>query len=341
MLMSNPIAVLISDIHFQVNTLELASLSLLRAQYKAFTLKVPLVICGDTLDSKAIMRAECVNRLISILNKDDAPETYILVGNHDMINEKGDDHSLVFLAPLATIVKCPLTRRFGSRIVLLNPYETSQEAFKSIIQDEDCPDTIICHQGLQGANMGHYMQDKTSLPPALLEGKRILSGHYHQAQDIKCGETGLWSYIGNPFTLTFGEANDPPKGYAILMDDGSLERVPLSLRKHVIIEEHIETVNSLLRAGCKVQPGDLLWLKIHGPASELAKVNKADLAKKLGISDFKLDKIPTSDMLEVIDKKQYTDSELFDRLIDATSEPTTEKQYLKQLWREICDSENA
>lgn len=337
--MSEPIAVLISDIHFSVPTLELASQALLKAQFKAKMLGVPLIICGDTLDTKAIMRAECVNALIASLSKTDAPETYILVGNHDLVNEKGREHSLVFLASMAHVVHRPRTIRLKDIEILLVPYTSDPEKFKSLtLEEEDSlfyTEIVICHQGLQGADMGHYIKDTSSCSPTVFDGRRVISGHYHKAQDIRCGLTGRWTYIGNPYTLTFGEANDPEKGYAILMSDGSLERVPLNLRKHVIWEENLITLNSLLNSGCKPRKEDILWIKVHGPASELAKLNKQDLSKRIGMADFKLDKIPDEALALEAKPEQFTDEQLFDKLIDALSEPGEQKAYLKRLWREI------
>jgi len=120
--MSKPAAVLISDIHFSLPNLELASAALLRAQFKAALLKVPLVIAGDLMDTKANMRAEVVNKLIQLFSVKDNPDTIILVGNHDLINEKGKSHSLNFLKPYTTVIDRPVTGELLNLEVMLIPY---------------------------------------------------------------------------------------------------------------------------------------------------------------------------------------------------------------------------
>jgi hypothetical protein len=56
--MSKPVAVLISDVHFNLSTLELASSAMKMAQNRAVELNVPLVVAGDLTDHKAIIRGE-------------------------------------------------------------------------------------------------------------------------------------------------------------------------------------------------------------------------------------------------------------------------------------------
>lgn len=338
--MSKPVAVLISDIHFTPATLELASSALRQAKAHAIELKVPLVLAGDTLDSKALMRAECVNRLIEIFTEpEQATDTFVLVGNHDLLNEKGTAHSLEFLKPYVIVVdnpylqpeKCP---------VLMVPYCTNPKDLLDATRMFTKKYPIICHQGVQTAFMGHYTQDKTSLPKEVFADFRVISGHYHRRQDIKCGRPrqgaiGLFSYIGNPYTQNFGEANDPEKGFQILHDDGSLEFVPTNLRRHVILEleRDVGRVNVL----SSINPHDLIWLKIRAPQTYLDSLDKTAIGNHLfGHDNYKLDLIPTDNapVLEEI-AKDLEPQALFDTVIDNTQESDEIKTYMKSLWREV------
>lgn len=329
---SKPKAVIISDIHFTPNTLELASKSLVLAQNKALELGVPLIIAGDTLDTKDIMRGQCVNRIIDLVEAKEGLSHYFLVGNHDLLNEKGVDHSLRFLsARNNSFVICSPVCVDGLCFI---PYQTNQETFVTLVRDAG-KFIVLCHQGLQGANLGHYVQDKTSVTQEQMAGRRIISGHYHARQDIPLPNDGLWSYVGNPYTLSFGEAKDPEKGFQVLMEDGTLEFVPTKLRKHVIVEHNISTRELSLP---NVAHNDLIWLKLSGTSVELAQVDKQRLGKLyFGSSNFKIDKIPTDSTPEILPTKSLTKLEILDQLIDSASESIENKEKLKSLAKELLD----
>lgn len=346
----SPKAVLISDLHFSLSTLDLASSALRQAISKAVELEVPLIVAGDLTDTKALMRAEVVNRLIDIIGIQEQPyldpeDIYILVGNHDLINEKSDDNALNFLSPYAQIVKSPVHE--DKLDMWLIPYQNDSDKLKYTLAGCTKGSTLIMHQGVMGANMGHYVKDSTSLPREAFADFRVISGHYHKAQDIKCGRprkgaVGLFSYIGSPYTVSFAEANDGPKGYRILYTDGSLELVPTNLRNHRIFETttdlfpQIEWIDFL-----DLSNNDLIWLKITGPQSELNKINKKEISDKLfGHLNFKLDKIPTDRETVKPQAKDLKDTEVLDSLIDRSGESEVQKIALKALWREVF-SENS
>lgn len=347
-----PVAVLISDIHFTPATLELAAASLLKAQFRAALLKIPLVICGDTLDSKAIMRAECVNKLIELLTVKDAPDTIVLVGNHDMINEKGKEHSLNFLKPYCTVVDSPQNRFLNGLQVLMLPYQVNPDDVRAILKanyedpDVEKPDLTIMHQGIEGSNSGEYIQDKSAINHFDVANYRVISGHYHSRQDIKTGRPqkgakGMFSYVGNPYTLNFAEANDPEKGYQVLMNNGTLEFVPTKLRNHVIFDLELREGEGIpiIIAGPtsdKMHSDDIVKVNLSGTKDRLAKITKADIERRLGIS-VRLDLIPTDDSRKTDAIILASKPELLDSLIDATSAGDETKVRLKSTWRGLCE----
>ncbi len=323
---AKPIAVLISDIHFTIQTLELATASLRQAIEKANELKVPLIIAGDTLDTKALIRAECANRLIQVLTESTyniRHNTMILVGNHDKLHEKSKEHSLNFLKPFCTVIES--TFQDPETDLFLIPYQSSQEDFKKTFKNIPKDSTIICHQGFMGAKMGHYVTDTSSISVDEVKNYRVISGHYHARQDI-----GTVSYIGNPYTLSFGEAFDPPKGFQILLSDGSLESVPTNLRKHVIVEREVkDSYNPILG----LYDNDLLWLKITGNQSELQNINKSQLMTLF--ANLKLDLISSESDSKVTKYDNLSDVDLLDMLIDQMNETDGQKTHLKALWRKV------
>lgn len=330
---AKPLFVAISDIHFSVPNLELASRALRAAIGEANEQDIPLVIAGDLNDTKAIIRAEVANRLLDDLRHAET-KVFLLVGNHDLINEKGKDHGLNYLSPLATLVdKAGESDRLPG--VAFIPYQSTPEAFVERLHRIPKDRIIVCHQGVQGAEMGDYVVDNGAVPQSALEGYTLISGHYHKHQTV-----GPLTYIGSPYTMSFGEANDGPKGFLIVNDDGSFQQVPLhQLRRHVIMEVEVGGVwnGYVIRNGTPSDhPGDLLWVKLHGPASQLAKISKQQLGDDFfGHSNYKLDKIPDEATTPLVPRKDLSPPDIMDLLIEALPESQEYKDYLKKLWRSL------
>lgn len=332
--MRKPLAVLASDIHYTLQTLALADQSLAMALDMANKLNVPTIIPGDLHDTKANLRGECANAMIRTLCRARTP-TYILIGNHDLINEKSEEHSLNFLRAYATIIDAPqYAKEFGAYLI---PYQSDVSELRDYIRGmEKGSATLIMHQGLQGSNAGEYFKDHSALNPNDVAGFRVISGHYHNRQTIELPDGGKWDYVGNPYTLNFGEARDPEKGFQILYDDESLEFVPTNLRKHRIFELNVHwlTDNSLLRPGAYGAKDDLWWVKIHDTYENLSTITRAQVAAALGLDVFKLDLIVTKAEQKEI-KSELTKGELLDELINNGGYSEERKERLKELWRRI------
>lgn len=314
---------------------------------KANELKVPLIVAGDLHDTKANLRGECVNAIIETFETSKVP-TYVLIGNHDKINEKSEDHSLNFLKGRCKLVSTPLYNSDPG--LWLIPYYHDPEHLKydlaGIAKIKDVTKTLIMHQGVENSNSGHYFQDKSALPKECFADFRVISGHYHTRQDIKCGRPqkgsiGLFSYIGNPYTLNFGEANDPPKGFQILHGDGSLEFVPTGLRKHVKLSIEVSQLGLMNRESISVDPADIVMVQVSGDSESLARLTKEKIARFLELAqDFRLDLIST----DAIQKDQIavnqTQPETLDSIIDAVSGLTKErKERLKSKWKNLAYGE--
>lgn len=324
--MSEPIAVLISDIHYSLNTLELADKATRMAIEKANELQVPLIIPGDLHDTKANLRGECIKAMINTL-KGCRIAPIVIVGNHCKINEKSEEHSLEFLRPYATIIDKPMRNLFPHWTLI--PYYHDTEKLKAYLQTLPKQSNIIMHQGILGSNMGDYIQDKSALSPNDLAGHRVVSGHYHNRQTIRLPNGGIFDYVGNPYTLTYGEANDETKGFQILKEDGSLEFVPTNLRKHVIWEELVGVTSDQP----SVSSGDIWWIKIRGTREQLQGITKSSVPTNM---PFKLDLIPT-DTKSSPNNNKLSKQALLDNLIDSLTNTTDDrKNRLKTMWKDLC-----
>lgn len=324
-----PISVLIADIHFSLSTLPLASASLQSAIDYSNKNKLPLIVAGDTHDSKANLRGECVNEMIRVF-KTCKQNCFVMIGNHCKINEKSDEHSLNFLQDIVCLVDTP---NYQENFLMI-PYQADKDNAILYLKEycHEAYPIVIMHQGIQGSNSGDYFQDKSALSPEDVAGRRIVSGHYHRRQTIKLPDGGAWDYIGNPYTLNFGEANDPPKGFQILMDDGSLEFVPTNLRKHVILDAKASDDYTLTMVVSN--PNDIVKIKVSGTKEELSKVKKSDYTCQ---SDFKLELIPTDSTSTISElSSNNTQEAQLDEVIDCMSNISdTQKARLKAMWRSV------
>lgn len=326
----NPIAVVISDIHYNMQTLEVADKCLRLACEKAKELGVTLIIAGDLHDTKANLRGECMNRMIATLGdyiNDFDP--YILRGNHDALNEKSEEHSLGFLQASCNpkIITYPV---FDTKLnCWFIPYQHDPEEMQRILHGIKSGSRLIIHQGRHGALPGGYSFDKSALPASAYEPFKVISGHYHQHQSF-----GNFTYIGNPYSLDFSEASHPDKGFIILNDDFSITRVPTNVRKHIVINinleqpypQHLGTVAS----------DDLVLVKLTGPQHKLLNVKKDIVQKTLGLtSNFRLDLIPLESIPTIESAINHSATELFNSIIDNDAILTdAEKQSVKSLWQE-------
>ena len=338
--MRKPLAVLISDVHYNLQTLKLADAAMRMAFDKANALNVPLIVAGDLHDTKANIRGECVKAMRDTFKKAKR-KPYVLIGNHDKINEKSgaQEHSLHFLGRLAHLVAEPwLYNELGSingNSIHLIPYQHDIDAFVKYLAKVDAGSCIITHQGYIGANTGEYFQDKAAIQTILVGRFRVISGHYHTRQTLGLLSGNKLDYIGNPYTLTWAEADDPEKGFQILYRDGSLGFVPTNLRKHVVVDIMVGDLDHPDLWEYDYKPGDLLWVKVHGDKERL-NVTKQQVAEAMEIQgDFKLDLIPR-EIVTIGSKKQLQGAELLDSLIDSLTNTSDErKARLKELWRNI------
>lgn len=336
-----PIAVLISDIHYTLATLEVADAAMNQAVAKANRLYVPLIVCGDLHDTKANLRAECVKAIITTLKKCRI-HPYVLVGNHDKVNERSTEHALEFLQDTAEVVIKPgkfdiVLDSYEGLLGYLIPYHSDSEALEAYIKTIPKGSRIIMHQGVKGALTGEYIVDHSAIDLELLKDYQVISGHYHYRQKI-----GTVQYLGNPYTLTFGEANDPSKGFHVLYNNGDLQFIPTNLRRHIIKDLHIDDLGTPILE-VHSAPHDLVLVKLRGPSDKLQVIDKNSIAKSLEIAgDFRLDLIPDETMTLSSRLKNEPDVQVLDNLIDSlTNTDEDRKQRLRLLWRNLISNENS
>ena len=336
--MSNPLAVIISDVHYSLQTLEVADKCLRQAIEKANDLEVPLIISGDLHDTKANMRGECIKAMLDTIDLCER-KPYILVGNHDKTNEKSESHSLEFLRKVAYIVDEPSTA-YNPFAAYMIPYQHDVEEMRKILAQIPDGSRLIIHQGRHGALPGSYSHDKTALSEADYAPFTVISGHYHQHQKFhnQTHDT-TFTYVGNPYTLDFSEANHPAKGFLILNEDFTFERVLTNVRKHVVI--HASFAGGRIGYSAPqpiILDSDIVLLKVEGSRTQLGSITKDAYAQAFKIpGNFRLDLIPTDS--EVLTPKVSNESAetIYTGLVEETKDLSeADKEALKQFWKDYA-----
>lgn len=156
---------------------------------------------GDLQDSKEVIRGKCLNLLLEYFRTSKLYHT-LLVGNHDYFNLDCDAHALeaIKLLPNVTVVDGPMVVQ---NLVFL-PYMHDQVKLKNTITEYARPDrTLFAHLELAQFDFGNGHICTTGLTAEDVAGfKRVISGHFHKFQT-----RGNLTYLGTPYTQSFGEAN--------------------------------------------------------------------------------------------------------------------------------------
>lgn len=278
----------ITDIHFSLATLQVACFCFREALRKAQELSVPLVVSGDTNDTKAVLRSEVVRAITTMLEEFADVEVVFLVGNHDLDNERNQNSNcLYFLKAVknATLVENIM---FDENHWGLIPYQNSAEKFRESVQYlKGKVRRIICHQGFFGAKMGSYAVDQTSVSPLEMNDFDIvLTGHYHEHHRV--GPKDNIIYGGSPYTVSFAEAGQKKFIHVVTMQavGATIESIETEARRHVSIK--YEQNDHETRMIVKVRPEDLLRIELFGEKAWINKFSKEKMAVVHGTNNISL-----------------------------------------------------
>ena len=105
-----------------------------------------------------------INKILYILDNNRCQYgLFIIPGNHDKINEKSTENALMFLRNEATLISSP--QYIHELKFWLIPYQSDKNQLITILSN--IPEGSRDHyapKGVLTANMGHYVQDTSSLP---------------------------------------------------------------------------------------------------------------------------------------------------------------------------------
>lgn len=186
---------------------------------------------GDMLDTKEVIRGECLNAYYNQF-KASKLHHYVLVGNHDWFNLECKDHSLEVFKSLPNVEVIDYPTRI--RNILFLPYFHDLNKFRKALMEWDGADILVMHQGVTTFDYGNGIIEQNGIKQEelLQEGKfpfkLIVSGHFHKYQ-----KSGNLVYMGTPFSDSFGEANQDKFIGVLNPNTCDLELIDSPFPKHV------------------------------------------------------------------------------------------------------------
>lgn len=233
----------------------------------------PCIWTGDLLDTKEVIRGACQNLLFDYF-KSSKLQHIVLVGNHDWFNLQCKDHSLRTLSalPNVKIIDSPINH--PTLPFTFIPYIHDQQVLKSVLKDYSDPNRVLFgHFDVAGYDYGNGHICENGLTHADLSGfKRVISGHFHKLQ-----QTGNFTYIGTPFSHSFGEANQDKVLGIYTLDTDKLDLIPTDFPRHVSLKLDMSKRGSQKRLDefLSENKNNIARVQLYGTPESVSKLDKS------------------------------------------------------------------
>lgn len=204
-----------------------------------------VILLGDILDTFEKIHTQALNRayaLIDTLRK--RTHVYLLVGNHDLINNQqflSTQHWMNALKDWrsVTVVDTVHTAYLPYQVVLVPyvPVQRFQDALATL-DDWQQAEYIFAHQEFQGSKMGAIQSAHGDPWPC--DSPMVISGHIHEYQRPQDNIL----YIGAAIQNNFGDQTDP-RVLCIRGTQRQWTELPLRLPKKKTVYSTLEDVQTL------------------------------------------------------------------------------------------------
>lgn len=188
--------------------------------------KIPTIWMGDMLDTKDIVRAQCLNAYLNYFKSSNLKHI-VLVGNHDYTSNECTEHSLEAFKQFGKVIV--VDKPYREDDMLFVPYYRNPENFKQAIKSD--AKYLFMHQDMIGMDWGngHIATEGNDLAD-ISSFKQVYSGHYHKFQ-----QKNNLTFIGTPFSHNFGESNQDKYVGLFNSQDGGFCTLATSFPKHITI----------------------------------------------------------------------------------------------------------
>jgi DNA repair exonuclease SbcCD nuclease subunit len=331
----------IGDPHIQVSNLQEVDLFLERIT-KLATEKQPdiIIIAGDLLHTHERLHTIALNKAYELVNNMRLiSKTYVLVGNHDYIQNQQfltQNHWMNGLKEWKNtiIVDKVIKEKINNEEFLFVPYVPAgrfQEALDTLDSDFEGVSCIFAHQEFFGCKMGAIVSvegDKWSL-----DSPHIISGHIHSRQ---IPQENIY-YTGSAMQNAFGESEKNIIAYLtfnVNIKNYKREEINLDLPRKKIVYMNVEKIDDYEIP----ETEDKIKLTLKGDYEEFKALKKTKKYKEIlekGIKIvFKPKKMENKEIVEV-NEKDKTFLNILEVLINKEKDP-----YLIQSYDLIIKNKN-
>lgn len=201
----------IGDLHFTIENIMEAEEFIEKTEKILIEKKIDLIIVlGDLLHDHERLHTIPLNKICNLVNilRKVAP-TFLLVGNHDMINHKqflSNNHWMNFFQKWDNVTVIDKTFKYchNDICLIMVPYVPNGMFIKALdtVKDWKNANLIFCHQEFYGCKMGAIISENGDKWDKKYPS--IISGHIHSRQYV---EPNIY-YIGSAIQQAFGESED-------------------------------------------------------------------------------------------------------------------------------------
>lgn len=294
----------IGDVHFKVTNISEVEIFIAKIEELALSIKPDfIVILGDVLDTHEKIHSIPLNKAVEFFDKmRNISYTYILVGNHDLINNQQfltDNHwmnSFKYwrnIEIVDKVVDC-IVKEDTYLFLPYVPPGRFVEALNTYENWKNCK-CIFAHQEFRGCKMGAIISQEGDIWDK--EYPLVISGHIHSKDKL---QDNLY-YTGSAMQHAFGESTKNIVAIITFTDNFIYEEIDLNLPRKRIITLSIKkamdyTITNTI---------DKLQLSLKGDYEEFKTFKKSKKYREFTSKGIKI-KFNT----KIIDKKKSVNTKV-------------------------------
>jgi len=301
-----------------------------------------IVVLGDIHDTHETMKQSAFKLIETFIEGlSEIAEVYLLMGNHDYINNSQFLSDAHFFGPYkkwprVTVVDQPIVVTLSDndeRFVVMCPYTPPGKLVEAlntleptgVWQDALC---VFCHQEIKGVVVNGYTSTSADTWDALYPP--IVSGHIHKAQII--GSNVF--YPGSSMQIAINEDDEKVLWLMSFDDDGNLDYDEVSLGLKTRREIRLE-VGKVKTFDFDLAEQHYVTIRLLGTSQEFAVFRKSAMYTKLRRANVRITFDPIIEVVSVDERfRGRAKTKSFDGVLRELIKTKSEK--IKQAYGEVC-----